>query len=68
MASTSTSSCKEDPVSSFSSIEEENEVLLNLWQRAAFIDSGQGIPREKADSLRLRTAYLSAYHTKLLVS
>lgn len=45
--------------------EEENDMLLHLWQKAAFMDSGQGIPREVADSLRLRIAQLSSYHTKL---
>jgi hypothetical protein len=45
--------------------EEENGMLLYMWQRAAFVDSGRGIPREVADSLRLRIAQLSSYHTKL---
>lgn len=45
--------------------EEENDMLLYMWQKAAFMDSGQGIPREMADSLRLRIAQLSSYHTKL---
>lgn len=44
---------------------EENDMLLYTWQRAAFMDSGQGIPKEMADSLRLRVAQLSSYHTKL---
>ena len=43
----------------------ENDMLLYLWQRAAFMDTGQGIPREKAESLRLRIAQLYSYHTKL---
>lgn len=45
--------------------EEENDMLLYLWQRAAFKDSGQGIPREMADSLRLRVTQLGSYHTTL---
>ena len=44
---------------------DENDMLLYLWQRAVFMDSGQGIPREMADSLRLRIGQLSSYHTKL---
>lgn len=46
-------------------VEEENDMLLYMWQKAAFIDSGQGVPREMADSLRLRIAQLSSYHTKM---
>lgn len=45
--------------------EEENDMLLYLWQRAAFMDSGQGVPREMADSLRIRVAQLGSYHTKM---
>lgn len=45
--------------------EEENDMLLYMWQKAAFLDSGRGIPREVADSLRLRIAQLSSYHTKM---
>lgn len=48
-------------------LEEENDMLLYTWQRAAFMDSGKGIPREMADSLRLRIAQLSSYHTKMQV-
>ena len=44
---------------------EENDRLLYLWQRAAFLDSGKGVPREMADSLRLRVAQLGSYHTKM---
>ena len=44
---------------------EENDKLLYLWQRASFMDSGSNIPREVSDSLRLRIALLSSYHSKL---
>ncbi len=44
---------------------EENDKLLFLWQRASFMDSGREIPREVTDSLRLRLALLSSYHSKL---
>ena len=45
--------------------EEENDMLLHMWQKAAFMDSGQGIPREVADSLRLRVVQLGSYHDKM---
>lgn len=38
----------------------EEEVQLYLWQKAYFLDSGNG-GREAADSLRLRMAQLD-YH------
>ncbi len=44
---------------------EENERLLYLWQRTSFMDSGKGVPKEMADSLRLRVAMLGSYHTKM---
>ena len=46
-------------------LEEENDMLLYLWQKASFMDTGQGIPREMADSLRIRVAQLGSYHTKM---
>lgn len=39
----------------------EDEVQLHMWQKAVFLDSGNG-GRETADSLRLRMAQLD-YHT-----
>lgn len=63
MASSSQDTCPGE--TSSGSIKEENDMLLYMWQKAAFIDSGQGIPREKADSLRLRISQLSSYHTKM---
>lgn len=58
---------KKSSEAELSAEEEENDMLLYLWQKAAFMDSGQGIPREMADSLRLRVAQLSSYHSKMLV-
>ena len=43
----------------------ENDALLYLWQRATYMDSENGRPREVSDSLRLRIALLSSYHSKL---
>lgn len=60
----SDASCSTDRVSLE---DEENDMLLYMWQKAAFMDSGQGIPREMADSLRLRVAQLGSYHTKMWV-
>lgn len=59
---------KKSSEAELSAEEEENDMLLYLWQKAAFMDSGQGIPREMADSLRLRVAQLSSYHSKMLGS
>ena len=58
-------SCNGKDNSLSSKIKEENEKLLYLWQRASFMDTENGIPREMSDSLRLRIALLSSYHTKL---
>jgi len=72
MASSSGTSGKSEEVSNCEKdnslgdkIKEENDKLLYLWQRASFLDSDNGIPREISDSLRLRMAILSSYHTKL---
>ena len=56
---------REDSADSQLSKKEENDMLLYMWQRAAFMDSGQGVPKEMTDSLRLRVTQLGSYHTKM---